>query len=83
MRSLAARVRRIERTACQDRSCVCGGPWRASVIDDVGPPPHPHPYPYPAPPSPCPRCGTSAKWIVLMDDPGPGVNGEGLAGAVA
>lgn len=72
MRSLAARVRRVERAASKERPCPCGGPWRVTLFDNVEPPPHP-----------CPRCGTYGKRIVLVNDPGPGAKGEGLTGAVA
>lgn len=73
MRSLAARVRRIERATPKDRPCACGGPWRLSIVLEQDDPM----------PEPCPRCGTTGKTIWLMPDSGPGVSGEGLAGAVA
>lgn len=72
MRSLDARLRRMEKERARDRPCRCGGPWRLTVFDNVEPPPHP-----------CPRCGTFGKRIVLMDDPGPVSLGGALAGVPA
>lgn len=58
MRSVDARLRRIERAFNRERPCPCGGPWRVTVYDGVEPDL-----------APCPRCGTYGKRIVLTSDP--------------
>jgi hypothetical protein len=74
VRSLDARLRRVERVLNRTRPCPCGGPYRVTVFDGVEPPPHP--------PHPCPRCGTFGKRIILADDPARPASAGG-AGAAA
>lgn len=55
MRSLSARVSRIEKSR-SGGVCPCGGPWRISMIIDGAE----------EEPEPCPMCGTRPRLIVLI-----------------
>lgn len=55
MRSIHARLKRMEKKMLDPSKCACGGPWRIQIWMGEGPEP-----------GPCPKCGTSGKVIHLV-----------------
>lgn len=61
MRSLDARLKRMEGRLLDPKKCACGGSWRVQLW--IGDDPRPEP---------CPRCGTMGKLIHLVRGEWPG-----------
>jgi len=57
MRSLSARLKRMEKTLLDPGTCQCGGPGRVRIW--MGDEPEP---------TPCERCGTSGTLVHLIRD---------------